>query len=93
MVVRPSGRLIWVRFVQSANACCLMICVFSGIVTSVSPVAPANAYAPISVRLDGNVTPVNVVKFAKLWGAITFTPSGISISVSFGQPENTFPYS
>ena len=35
----------------------------------------------------------NVVKFAKLWGAIAFTPSGISISVSFGQPENTFPYS
>lgn len=57
------------------------------------PVAPANAYAPISVRLDGNVTLVSVVKFAKLWGAIAFTPSGISISVSFGQPENTFPYS
>ena len=57
------------------------------------PVAPANAYAPISVRLDGNVTLVSVVKLAKLWGAITFTPSGISIPVSFGQPENTFPYS
>ena len=57
------------------------------------PVAPANAYAPISVRLDGNVTLVSVVKLAKLWGAITFTPSGISISVSFGQPENTFTYS